>query len=379
MGPAGVITGRVTDGDGAAVAGATVKIDELTMQLGTNTLTVSNLDHEWKAEAFAVTDDYGNYQLGNLPISWTSIRLKARLEGYGSGEAQYQGSGSNIVSGCDVELIEGAQEQEDPEDDGPDLGGLFGTLEQGDSEDDERDVVETEHFEDAVATGYPVKGGGSTVGTVVPTDLYQNMALYYSFYNDADPQSVTDISGRGLHAEVDGRADGPVYAQDDVLGSGMWFEDNGQIVVQDVYLKEFTFSAWVSPTTGDLNNRRIFTLSDGTDCYALQGNGSRGVGVYIAGGVEVNEYNWHLAKDRWTHVTLTHDGWTFAIYKNGQLTESGAVETNGVTGTLSIGGTSAHDGDHWRGFIDEVAVFNRALSEEEVARFFSMTGALENE
>jgi hypothetical protein len=358
MGPAGVITGRVADANGTPVAGATVRIVEWTMQLGTSTLTINNLDHEWKADAYAVTDNYGNYQLGNLPISWTSIQLRALLEDYGSGQAEYQGNGSNIVSGCDIQLLEGEQAYSE-------------------EEDDERDVVDIEHFEETVADGYPVRGGGSSVGSVVPTALYENLALYYSFYSDSDPTSVTDISGRGFQGQVQvssEKTDGPDYSQDEVLSGAMWFEDNGQIVVQDVYLKEFTFSAWVSPTTEDLNNRRIFLLSDGSDCYALQGNASGGIGVYVADGVEVNEYNWRLVKDKWTHVTVTHDGRTFGIYKNGQLTESGAIETDGVTGTLYVGGTDQHDGDHWRGMIDEVAVFNRALSEAEVSQLFGMTG-----
>jgi hypothetical protein len=106
----------------------------------------------------------------------------------------------------------------------------------------------------------------------------------------------------------------------------------------------------------------------------LQGNVGGCVGVYVADGVEVNEYNWSLAKDIWTHITVTHDGRTFKIYRNCRLTEAGDIETSGVTGTLYIGGTSRHSGGFWHGMIDEVVLFNRALNEEEVVQFYIMTG-----
>jgi hypothetical protein len=113
MGPATVITGRVTDADGSAVAGATVSIDRLQMQLGTNSLTVSELDHGWKAEAFAVTDAQGYYQLNNLPASWTNIKLKAQADGYATAQQEFQNAGGNKLDGCDVQLVEAEQQDSD--------------------------------------------------------------------------------------------------------------------------------------------------------------------------------------------------------------------------------------------------------------------------
>jgi hypothetical protein len=116
MGPATVITGRVTGANGSAVAGATVSIDQLQMQLGTSSLTISELDHEWKAEAFAVTDAQGFYQLNNLPASWSNIKLKAEADGYATARQEFQNAGGNKLDGCDVQLVEGSTEDEDDED-----------------------------------------------------------------------------------------------------------------------------------------------------------------------------------------------------------------------------------------------------------------------
>jgi protocatechuate 3,4-dioxygenase beta subunit len=121
MGPAGAIMGRVTDTSGASVANATVRIEEFTLGLGMSTLTVDNLDHEWKADVSTVTDAQGYYQLSNLPISWTSVRLRAVLEDYGAGQAEYEGTGLSMVRGCDVQLTEGqSQETSETQDDDDD-------------------------------------------------------------------------------------------------------------------------------------------------------------------------------------------------------------------------------------------------------------------
>lgn len=129
-----------------------------------------------------------------------------------------------------------------------------------------------------------------------------------------------------------------------------------------VYLREFTFPAWLKTATDDLNNRRIFLLSDGEHCYALQGNTRAGVGVYVADGVELNEYGWRFAEGTWTHISVTHDGHNLSIYRNGRLTEAGNIETSGVKGTLYIGGTDLHRGGFWYGAIDEVALFSRSVT-----------------
>src|SRR6266853_1802381 len=74
-----------------------------------------------------------------------------------------------------------------------------------------------------------------------------------------------------------------------------------------------------------------------------------------------------LALNTWTHLAGTYDGATLSLYLNGTLvaTEafSGAIVTS--TGALRIGGNSVW-GEFFRGRIDEVRIYNRALSQAEV-------------
>ncbi|MHC4528292.1 MAG: LamG domain-containing protein, partial [Planctomycetota bacterium] len=214
-----------------------------------------------------------------------------------------------------------------------------------------------------IVAGYPVRGGWNSVSQVVPPALYRNLVLY---------------SGRGYNGQINGAQ----RVNDEVLGGAMAFDGkDDQIDTANVHLEQFTFSVWVAPAGGDLNNRQIFFLTDGKYSYALQGNGSENVGVYVADGNktnEINEYNWRFDIDRWAHLTVAGDGRTFNIYKNGRLTQTGDIEIEmpAVTGTLSIGGAERHGGKYWDGFIDEVALFNRVLTEQEVEQLYLMTGEI---
>ena len=83
-----------------------------------------------------------------------------------------------------------------------------------------------------------------------------------------------------------------------------------------------------------------------------------------------------LTVGAWYHVVGTCDGATARIYVNGVLKNSGPVETD-YTGTASgarIGGEVCCGGNNFPGVIDEVRIWNRALSQAEVV--VNMTNTL---
>jgi hypothetical protein len=266
------------------------------------------------------------------------------------------------------------------------------------------------------ADGYPIKGGGNAAVELVPASLLQNLVCYYSFYISEDPNTAFDVSGNNLHGQVHGAK----YAQDEVLGGTMSFDGQVDYVsIPDIYLDAFTISAWLKAIdSGSMNNRRIFTLYDEGHCYAVEGNTRSGVSVGAekaqidetittvmegetdtttstgaedserissesewsksnwAEGAQFSDYDWRLKSNTWTHITVTYDGVTGRIYRNGRLREEGQIPAEGFTGTAYIGGIDKHNGGFWRGMLDEVALFNRALTEEEVAQLFLSTGEM---
>ena len=74
-----------------------------------------------------------------------------------------------------------------------------------------------------------------------------------------------------------------------------------------------------------------------------------------------------LTLNSWTHLALSYDGTTLRLYVNGLQAAAqaltGPIATS--TGSLRIGGNAVW-GEYFKGLIDEVRVYNRALSAGEI-------------
>ena len=131
-----------------------------------------------------------------------------------------------------------------------------------------------------------------------------------------------------------------------------------------------TLEAWVFPTASQSGWRTIIQRE--VDAYFLHasnvsgplrpaGGGTFNGTVAYVSGAAANPVN------AWTHLAMTYDGATLRLYVNGVLTASqartGAIETN--TSPVRIGGNSPY-GEFFQGLIDEVRVYNRALSQTEI-------------
>jgi len=70
----------------------------------------------------------------------------------------------------------------------------------------------------------------------------------------------------------------------------------------------------------------------------------------------------------WTHVATTYDGATQRLFVNGvqvaSRAQTGTIEVS--DGALRIGGDTAFADEFFQGAIDEVRVYNRALSAAEI-------------
>jgi hydrogenase maturation factor HypE len=74
-----------------------------------------------------------------------------------------------------------------------------------------------------------------------------------------------------------------------------------------------------------------------------------------------------LPLNAWTHLAATFNGSTLILYVNGvqvgSRAVSGAILTS--TGALRIGGNSVW-GEFFQGRIDEIRIYNRALTQPEI-------------
>src|SRR5205814_9342897 len=73
-----------------------------------------------------------------------------------------------------------------------------------------------------------------------------------------------------------------------------------------------------------------------------------------------------LAANTWTHLAVTYVGTTLSLFRNGVLVASRAASgaAPSSTGTLQIG--ASQFGEYFQGLIDEVSIYDRALSPSDV-------------
>ena len=126
-----------------------------------------------------------------------------------------------------------------------------------------------------------------------------------------------------------------------------------------------TLEAWVNPKT--LGGWRDIIFKD-TDIYFLMGSTPQGQPDLGGSFASANVYGTAaLATNTWTHVAGTYDGTTMRFYVNGvevaSLAQTGTINTS--SGALTIGG-DASNGQYWSGLIDEVRIYDRALSATEI-------------
>ncbi|MDZ7611403.1 MAG: LamG domain-containing protein [Candidatus Moranbacteria bacterium] len=79
-------------------------------------------------------------------------------------------------------------------------------------------------------------------------------------------------------------------------------------------------------------------------------------------------------QDTWQHIIMTWDGIDLKLYVDGTLddTASGSLSINDVDYT-AIGRQGVYDAKNMQGQIDEVRIYNRALSEGEIERLYKLT------
>ncbi len=214
-----------------------------------------------------------------------------------------------------------------------------------------------------------------TIAFSVATPANAGLVAAYGF-NENGGTSVADASGNG-HTGV---ISGALWTTAGRFGSALSFDgSNDMVTVADSNLLDLTtamtLSAWVFPTAhgnGAWRNVLIKERPDG-EVYNLYSNVNTNVPtVYVvrsaAPGTPLDaRATTQLPLNAWTHLAATHDGTTLRLYVNGAQVGSRAVSGSLLTstGTLRIGGNTLW-GEFFQGMIDEVRIYNRALSQGEI-------------
>ena len=186
----------------------------------------------------------------------------------------------------------------------------------------------------------------------------------YSF-NDGSGVQTRDSSGQSNTGTIAGAT----WTTNGKFGSALSFNGTSAwVTIADANSLDLTtgmtIEAWVNPSSGTGWRSVVLKETSGGLAYALYSanNGSRPAGyVHTHDDVGVTGTA-AVPLNSWTHLALTYDGATLRLYVNGILVRSTSGHGAAASaGALRIGGNSVW-GEYFRGLIDEVRIYNRALT-----------------
>jgi hypothetical protein len=179
----------------------------------------------------------------------------------------------------------------------------------------------------------------------------------------------------GSAAGNDGTVSGAAWTASGRFGGALRFDGvDDSVSVPDAdsldLARGMTLEAWVKPSAlGSVSRSVILKEQPGDVAYGLYAHTSAGkpVGQSSIGGYEEVFGASALPLDTWSHLAMTYDGATQRLYVGGVLAASRAVSgaMTASAGALKIGGNAIW-GEWFDGVIDEVRVYDRALSAAEV-------------
>jgi Concanavalin A-like lectin/glucanases superfamily/Bacterial Ig-like domain len=190
-------------------------------------------------------------------------------------------------------------------------------------------------------------------------------------FNEGSGTAAADASGNGNNGSITGAT----WTTSGRYGAALTFNGTSNTVaVNDSATLDLTngmtLEAWVYPTTTSGWRTVLMKESTGGLAWTLYGNDNAShpsLTVNTGGADQALAGVQPLPANTWTFLTGTYDGATMRLYVNGTQVSSRAMTGNlSVTaGALRIGGNAVW-GEYFAGRIDDVRIYNRALTAAEI-------------
>jgi len=210
--------------------------------------------------------------------------------------------------------------------------------------------------------------------------LTNGLVGYWSFDGkDMAGNTAYDRSGNANNGTL---TNGPTRAIGKI-GQGLSFDGVARVDVgSDASLNilgPITISAWIK--TSSVAEDAIFGAYNPSSPY--QGYGfeigavtagklgywSGGNGAWVESNSTVNDGVWH-------HAVVTVSGTTASFYKDGIVDGTPTTQVPNTVSLVRAIGAVSGGGGNWTGYIDDVRVYNRALSADEIKRLYRIGATL---
>ncbi|MFA5175558.1 MAG: LamG-like jellyroll fold domain-containing protein [Patescibacteria group bacterium] len=200
---------------------------------------------------------------------------------------------------------------------------------------------------------------------------------------DVNATKVLDKSGQGNH----GTRNGGVTVSSGKIGQAGKFDGNGDFIDAGMSpitgTQAFTMSAWIkSPSAGLNNYQGAFAIGAnvaGQAAYIglVGGTVAAGTGNSIGAGFYSTNYGSGVVSTGWSHVVFSFGGGAngeVKLYVNGIQKVSTVFTPNLSSATNQIGRIGNETPYDFNGLIDDVRLYNRALSLNEIKQLYALGG-----
>ncbi|MYF99248.1 T9SS type A sorting domain-containing protein [Candidatus Poribacteria bacterium] len=236
---------------------------------------------------------------------------------------------------------------------------------------------------------FPINDIDPSIVLDISTDRFglDNRLIGYWTFDEAIGKYAFDATGNGNYARLsdeaslrfnEGKTGGALYVQGRKVDA---IVTNGGDLING--LTAFTLSLWVKASKVNTDRGFIFPRTPNDkdeifsiryDAQGLDGSGTNVIkaGITTTSGVQIYESASGVQTTEWQHITLTwRTGRKLNLYINGVLDQptfnSKATEGE-ITDVerLIIGRGSKDNNNSWNGLVDDVRLYNKVLSDNEI-------------
>ena len=212
--------------------------------------------------------------------------------------------------------------------------------------------------------------------------LETGLVGHWTFDGKDMPQGqVNDISGQGNNGSMYNMSTSTSYVPGK-LGQGLNFDgvnDHVRAVHILGAINTVTMSAWVKNNNATIAGSQSIVFRGTALTFELFVSGNDDLQSWIE-----NSVAWHGAAnsaaftdwDQWHHVVAVYDGSNVRLYRDGSQVAISGSETGNLPSSTRTIITQGSSSAYWQGLIDDVRIYNRALSASEVKQLYLQGSSL---